>query len=93
MAVGVPQELSFTGSATHGGGSCQISVTLDQKPTKDSEWKCLRAPYAHINAFGNFKACLDAPSHQFYHRSEVLRLALFCCSIGRDYHPQLATAT
>ncbi|KAK7555320.1 hypothetical protein IWX49DRAFT_53558 [Phyllosticta citricarpa] len=43
MPVGVAQELSFTGSATHGGGSCQLSVTLDQKPDKDSEWKVIHS--------------------------------------------------
>ncbi|QIX02274.1 hypothetical protein AMS68_007791 [Peltaster fructicola] len=43
MAVGVPQELSFMGSAVHGGGSCQVSVTLDEKPTKDSQFKVIHS--------------------------------------------------
>ena len=38
MAIGTPQELSFTGSAVHGGGSCQVSLTKDLKPTKDSKF-------------------------------------------------------
>lgn len=43
VPVGVPQQLSFTGGATHGGGSCQVSVTLDKEPTKKSEWKVIHS--------------------------------------------------
>lgn len=38
MAIGAPQTLGLLGSATHGGGSCQISLTQDLKPTKSSKW-------------------------------------------------------
>jgi hypothetical protein len=41
FAVGSSQTLSFTGSAVHGGGSCQLSVTLDNPPTKDSKFKVI----------------------------------------------------
>ncbi|KAG6993747.1 hypothetical protein G7Y79_00051g086670 [Physcia stellaris] len=41
MAVGAPQTLSFTGSAVHGGGSCQVSITKDLQPTKDSDFRVI----------------------------------------------------
>ena len=34
---------SAMGGASHGGGSCQISVTYDPKPTKKSEWKVIHS--------------------------------------------------
>jgi len=43
MAIGSVQPLKFTGSAVHGGGSCQISVTYDQKPTKSSVFKVIHS--------------------------------------------------
>jgi hypothetical protein len=43
MALGSVQPLSFTGSATHGGGSCQISITYDQAPTASSTWKVIHS--------------------------------------------------
>lgn len=39
--LGSSQDLSFTGSAVHGGGSCQLSVTYDNPPTKSSVWKVI----------------------------------------------------
>jgi hypothetical protein len=43
MAKGTPQELSFIGQAVHGGGSCQVSITYDTAPTKDSVWKVIHS--------------------------------------------------
>jgi len=39
MVVGEDHLLSFNGSASHGGGTCQLAVTMDTAPTKSSVWK------------------------------------------------------
>jgi hypothetical protein len=41
--AGETQIVSFIGSATHGGGSCQFSVTKDLRPTKSSRWKVIHS--------------------------------------------------
>ncbi|MCJ1431626.1 hypothetical protein MMC27_000981 [Xylographa pallens] len=41
MPIGVNQTLAFTGSATHGGGSCQVSLTKDLNPTASSTWQVI----------------------------------------------------
>ncbi|KAK5937168.1 hypothetical protein PMZ80_010468 [Knufia obscura] len=43
MPVGVPQTLSFTGSAVHGGGSCQISLAKGTKPDKNTKWMVIHS--------------------------------------------------
>lgn len=42
MKVGEPEELSFTGSASHGGGTCQLAVSLDKEPTANSTFKIIQ---------------------------------------------------
>ncbi|KAF2189781.1 lytic polysaccharide monooxygenase, partial [Zopfia rhizophila CBS 207.26] len=39
--VGSQQTLTFKGTAVHGGGSCQVAVTLDKEPTKSSKFKAI----------------------------------------------------
>lgn len=43
MVVGEPQVLNFTGEASHGGGTCQLAISLDKAPTKESTWKLIQA--------------------------------------------------
>ncbi|KAJ4147918.1 hypothetical protein LMH87_002414 [Akanthomyces muscarius] len=42
-AQGSKQQLEFQGTAVHGGGSCQVSITTDLKPTKDSVWRVIKS--------------------------------------------------
>lgn len=42
MAVNDEIALNFTGSASHGGGTCQIAVTLDKEPTVSSIFKIIK---------------------------------------------------
>ena len=43
MAIGASQPLSFIGSAVHGGGSCQISLTTDTPATAKSSWMVIHS--------------------------------------------------
>jgi len=42
IPVDKPILLSFDGSAVHGGGTCQLSITFDEKPTKQSVFKVIQ---------------------------------------------------
>ncbi|RKF81899.1 hypothetical protein GcM3_030022 [Golovinomyces cichoracearum] len=43
MPLGSKQELAFIGGATHGGGSCQVSITYDSAPTANSVFKVIHS--------------------------------------------------
>jgi hypothetical protein len=43
MAVGKQQTIKFKGTAVHGGGSCQLSVTMDTAPTENSVFKVIKS--------------------------------------------------
>lgn len=43
LTVGETFPLEFLGDAVHGGGSCQVSLTEDMQPTKDSVWKVIHS--------------------------------------------------
>jgi hypothetical protein len=43
MAAGTKQTLELSGSAVHGGGSCQLSISLDMEPTANSVFKVIKS--------------------------------------------------
>ncbi|KAL4886225.1 hypothetical protein BJY04DRAFT_99648 [Aspergillus karnatakaensis] len=43
LAKGQTHHVEFQGGATHGGGSCQISITSDRAPTKDTQWSVIKS--------------------------------------------------
>ncbi|KAL8787221.1 MAG: hypothetical protein Q9213_002332 [Squamulea squamosa] len=66
IPIGAPQTLGLLGEATHGGGSCQIALTKDLKPTKKSVWMVIHSEEggcpsaAPGNKGSNANAPLDA---------------------------------
>lgn len=40
-AAGSTQMLSFKGSATHGGGSCQLALSSDMEPSVSTDWRVI----------------------------------------------------
>ncbi|KAL3706235.1 hypothetical protein TMatcc_007245 [Talaromyces marneffei ATCC 18224] len=61
--VGDSPLLSFKGGATHGGGSCQVSLTTDLEPTADSKWFVIHSIEGGCptNAAGNIGNDANAP--------------------------------
>jgi hypothetical protein len=43
MVKGESQSMIFHGGTTHGGGSCQISITSDRAPSKDTTWSVIKS--------------------------------------------------
>ncbi|KAJ0108429.1 hypothetical protein J7T55_002033 [Diaporthe amygdali] len=43
MAIGEDQTVSFSGTAVHGGGSCQFALAEGLEPTKDTPWKVIQS--------------------------------------------------
>lgn len=41
IAAGSDSTLQLSGSAIHGGGSCQIAISMDKTPTRDSKFKVI----------------------------------------------------
>ncbi|PQE20651.1 hypothetical protein CJF30_00002001 [Rutstroemia sp. NJR-2017a BBW] len=71
MTLGGSYELAFTGSAVHGGGSCQVSITYDEKPTAKSTFKVIKSyiggcPMKNIAGNnGNNAAAVDPDTYNF----------------------------
>lgn len=68
MPLGSSQPLKFTGSAVHGGGSCQISVTYDKAPTANSVWKVIHSIHGGcpISETGNLVGTAELPTPHSY---------------------------
>lgn len=72
MALGSTQPLAFTGGATHGGGSCQISITYDLEPTANSQFKVIHSieggcpqDGSHSTNFGNVAGAPGPSTYTF----------------------------
>ena len=63
LALGTQSHIGLKGSAVHGGGSCQISITYDVPPNKNSVFKVLRSYQGDcpIHADGNLPANPENP--------------------------------
>lgn len=50
MAIGEDQTVSFSGTAVHGGGSCQFALAEGLEPTKDTPWKVIQSIEGGVSA-------------------------------------------
>ncbi|KAL2022420.1 hypothetical protein VTK56DRAFT_5487 [Thermocarpiscus australiensis] len=69
MEKGSKQKMGFTGQAVHGGGSCQVSITYDKSPTKQSSWKVIHSIQGGCparNVAGNAGNDANAPDPDEY---------------------------
>ncbi|EPS34477.1 chitin binding domain-containing protein [Penicillium oxalicum 114-2] len=64
IEAGVAQQLHLQGQATHGGGSCQISLTEDRAPSKSTSWKVIQSfeGGCPANVAGNIGGDANAPN-------------------------------
>ena len=71
IIVGDSQPLIFLGSVIHGGGSCQISISLDKEPTASSTFKVIKSIKGACAGLSsgplpyNFTVPADIPNSQF----------------------------
>ena len=70
IPIGATQKLELFGGATHNGGSCQISLTKDPKPTKNSKWMVIHSEMGGCpsNAPGNKGNDASAPLTAFEYK-------------------------
>jgi hypothetical protein len=69
--AGETNKIKIMGTAAHGGGSCQYSITTDPEPTKDSQWKvihsvignCLTVEEGNFPDLGSPLTTLNATQH------------------------------
>jgi hypothetical protein len=62
IAVGAKMQVKLKGSAIHGGGSCQLSVTTDMVPTKDSKFKVIKSFEGDCPATGDATMDYELPA-------------------------------
>lgn len=62
--AGDSMDVKIIGGATHGGGSCQFSITTDTKPTKDTQWKVLFSQIGGCPGGPSDKNLSDNPNDQ-----------------------------
>ncbi|GKT40276.1 uncharacterized protein ColSpa_00457 [Colletotrichum spaethianum] len=65
IAIGETFEATFKGQAVHGGGSCQLALSADPKPTKDSRWMVIHSIEGGCPA-RNQKGNLEGPNEDKY---------------------------